>query len=57
MTALGGVVPADADRLADAGVTSVRSLATCTPELVADVLGFEQSRVETWRTRAQDRLG
>jgi hypothetical protein len=56
VTVIEGVVGEDAEQLADAGVTSVRSLATCTPELVADILGFEQSRVETWQERAADRL-
>ncbi|MFC5366610.1 DUF7409 domain-containing protein [Salinirubrum litoreum] len=56
VTVIDGLVSDDAEQLADAGVTSVRSLATCTPELVADLLGFEQSRVETWQERATDRL-
>jgi hypothetical protein len=56
VTVVEGVASDDAEQLADAGVTSVRSLATCTPELVADILGFEQSQVETWQERATDRL-
>lgn len=55
VTVIDGLVSDDAEQLADAGVTSVRSLATCTPELVADILGFEQSQVETWQDRATDR--
>jgi predicted flap endonuclease-1-like 5' DNA nuclease len=56
VTVIDGLGPDDAARLADAGITSVRSLAACTPGLVADSLGFEQSRVETWQERATDRL-
>lgn len=56
VTAVDGLDADDAEQLAEAGVTSVRSLATCTPELVADSLGFAQSRVETWHERARERV-
>ncbi|WP_418281557.1 DUF7409 domain-containing protein [Halorubrum sp. DTA98] len=37
-----------AELLADAGITSVRSLATADPEHVADVLDLDPSRVTAW---------
>ncbi|MFB6235984.1 MAG: helix-hairpin-helix domain-containing protein [Halopenitus sp.] len=40
--------------LADAGITSVRSLATAAPEHVADVLDIDQERVTTWHVAARD---
>lgn len=40
--------------LADAGITSVRSLATADPEHVADVLDIDRSRVSAWHTAARD---
>ncbi|WP_430504866.1 DUF7409 domain-containing protein [Haloparvum sp. PAK95] len=40
--------------LADAGITSVRSLATADPEHVADVLDIDQERVTTWHEAARD---
>jgi len=48
-------VPDDAiDQLAEAGITSVRSLATADPEHVADVLGLDPDRVERWNAAARD---
>jgi hypothetical protein len=52
-----GLDAADAALLAEAGVTSVRTLATCRPAQVADALGVEQSRLETWQERATRRVG
>jgi hypothetical protein len=40
--------------LADAGITSVRSLATANPERVADSLGLDAVTVNEWRERARD---
>lgn len=40
--------------LADAGITSVRSLATADPEHVADVLDIDQERVTAWHDAARD---
>lgn len=42
-----------AESLSEAGITSVRSLATADPELLADVLGRDRSEVETWRDAAR----
>lgn len=42
------------DLLADAGITSVRSLATADPEHVADVLDIDQERVTAWHDAARD---
>lgn len=55
-TAVEGLDAADAALLAEAGVTSVRTLATCRPAQVADALGVEQSRLETWQERATRRV-
>lgn len=54
VTAVSGLDSDDADTLAVAGVTSVRSLATCTPELVADLLELDPERVEEWHRQALD---
>ncbi|ADQ67362.1 hypothetical protein C499_07930 [Halogeometricum borinquense DSM 11551] len=48
VTVLGGVDDTHADRLADAGIRSVRRLATADPESVADALELDQRRVERW---------
>lgn len=51
------LVPVDEgakELLADAGITSVRSLATADPEHVADVLDVDQERVTTWHDAARD---
>ncbi|MFB6126274.1 MAG: helix-hairpin-helix domain-containing protein [Halolamina sp.] len=48
-------VDADAaEALADAGITSVRSLATADPDLVADLLGRDREAVAAWRDAARD---
>lgn len=52
VTDVAGVAEDDADELANAGITSVRSLATCNPETVADVLGLDVETVEAWREAA-----
>lgn len=44
----------DAESLSEAGVTSVRSLATADPELLADVLGRDLADVEAWRDAARE---
>jgi predicted flap endonuclease-1-like 5' DNA nuclease len=49
-----GVDEAVADLLAEAGVTSVRSLATADPEHVADSLELDRERVAAWRDAARD---
>ena len=45
---------AAADRLAEAGITSVRSLATADAEHVADVLELEKGDVDEWYRAARD---
>lgn len=54
VTDVPGVSEADAERLAKAGINSVRSLATSNPETVADVLGLDVDTVSEWRTAAGD---
>lgn len=44
----------DRQRLAEAGITSVGSLATCDPESVATSLGIEEATVRSWRAAARD---
>ncbi|EFW90294.1 hypothetical protein ZOD2009_19593 [Haladaptatus paucihalophilus DX253] len=45
-----------ADELAEAGITSVRSLAIANPERVADSLSFDRNRVTKWRDSAHELL-
>ena len=47
----------DAELLADAGVTSIRRLATSDPYHVADVLLIDEETVVEWRDAAADRNG
>lgn len=54
VTDVPGVSEGDAEELAQAGITSVRSLATSNPETVADVLGLEIETVDEWRQAASD---
>ncbi|NHN49935.1 helix-hairpin-helix domain-containing protein [Halostella sp. JP-L12] len=56
VTDLDCVDEADAELLADAGVTSVRRLATSDPYHVADVLLIDEERVVEWRDAAADRI-
>ena len=51
---LDAVTAGDAAALAEAGVTSVRSLATVDPELVADLLDRDRETVAAWRDAAAD---
>lgn len=57
LTDLPSIDEADADRLDEAGVTSIRRLATADPEHVADVLDMDESIVTEWHAAAADRLG
>ena len=57
VTDLTAVDEAAADRLAEAGITSVRSLATANPEHVADVLEISQELIDGWYRAAQDAYG
>lgn len=54
VTEVSDVTEADAEELAKAGITSVRSLATSNPESVADVLGLDVDTVSSWRDEASD---
>lgn len=54
VTELDAVATDDAERLADAGITSVRSLATADPEHVADVLELDPDRVDDWNAAANE---
>lgn len=56
VTVLDGVEEADARELADAGIRSVRRLATADPESVADALQLDPSLVEGWVRAADERL-
>lgn len=53
VTVLEGVDEDDAALLGEAGITSVRSLATADPEHVADSLDLEESTVRAWRDAAR----
>ncbi|MFB6113681.1 MAG: helix-hairpin-helix domain-containing protein [Halodesulfurarchaeum sp.] len=44
------------EALSKAGITSVRSLATCDPGRVADSTGFDVGRVTAWRELASERV-
>ena len=54
VTAVDGVDAHDAELLARAGVTSVRSLATAHVEHVADSLGVSENEVAAWKRAAAD---
>lgn len=52
---LDSISDADADTLSSVGITSVRSLATITPEHVADLLDLDEASVREWRDEAAER--
>ena len=54
LSTLSAVADDALDPLAEAGITSVRSLATADSERVADVLGLDPGRVERWSAAARD---
>jgi predicted flap endonuclease-1-like 5' DNA nuclease len=54
VTDVSGVDEEVAELLANAGITSVRSLATANPDHVADSLGLDVERVTEWRDAARD---
>lgn len=56
VTVLDDVDATHAEQLSDAGIRSVRRLATADPESVADALELDQSRVERWCDAARARL-
>lgn len=53
---LDAVTEDDAEVLASAGINSVRSLATITPEHVADLLGLDEEDVTRWRDEAAEEI-
>jgi len=54
VTAIPGVGPEDAERLAAVGVTSVRQLSFVDAGAVADLLDFDVMAVRTWRFAARE---
>ncbi|QKY21494.1 helix-hairpin-helix domain-containing protein [Halolamina sp. CBA1230] len=54
LTEISGVGESYADRLAEAGVTSIRSLATASPELLSDVTGISEQRLRRWHREASE---
>ena len=56
VTAITGVGPADADKLADAGIRSAERLATINAFEVASVLEIDVVHVRTWRHNAREQL-
>jgi len=54
VTAVPGVGPDDADRLAAVGVTSVRQLGFVSASTVADLLDLDVMAVRTWRFQARE---
>lgn len=54
VTEVYGIGEATAEKLAEAGVTSVRRLATCDVERVADALEISVNRVAEWRDAARE---
>ena len=47
---------ADRERLAEAGITSLGSLATCNPTTVAASLGIPEDEIRAWRSAASERV-
>ncbi|MFB6153152.1 MAG: helix-hairpin-helix domain-containing protein [Halodesulfurarchaeum sp.] len=56
VTEISGIGEAYASRLAEAGINSVRSLATCDPRRVAESLDLSVDRVRGWRDSAQEQF-
>lgn len=52
LTEISGLGDRNSKRLAEAGVTSVRSLATASPELLSDVTGIPEQTVQEWHDEA-----
>jgi len=52
LTEVSGIGESYSTRLAEAGVTSVRSLATASPELLSDVTGIPEEKLQTWHHEA-----
>ncbi|MFC7203661.1 helix-hairpin-helix domain-containing protein [Haloferax namakaokahaiae] len=54
LTVLDGVGEEEAEMLSEAGVRSVRRLATADPEHIADALLIDEGRVSEWKRQARD---
>jgi len=54
LTTLESLSTPDIERLGEAGITSVRSLATANAEHVADVLKLDRETVQLWHTEAKE---
>jgi predicted flap endonuclease-1-like 5' DNA nuclease len=52
LTEISGIGDEYDERLAEAGVTSVRSLATASPELLSDVTGIPEQQLRSWHHEA-----
>ena len=56
LTAIKGIGPVFADRLADLGIKSFRGLSEIAPEAVADDLGTSPETVSDWVAQARSRI-
>jgi len=56
LTTLAGIDESDAELLGEAGVRSVRRLATADPEHVADALRIDPTVVSAWKGQARDAM-
>ncbi len=56
ITEIEGIGEAFETSLAEAGITSVRSLATANPDRIAEALDLDAERVREWCDRAEERL-
>lgn len=54
LTEVSGIGESYSKRLAEAGVTSVRSLATASPELLSDVTGIAEEKLQEWHREASE---
>lgn len=54
LTEVSGIGESYSTKLAEAGVTSVRSLATANPELLSDVTGIPEEKVSKWHHEASN---
>jgi predicted flap endonuclease-1-like 5' DNA nuclease len=54
LTDISGIGETYSDQLAEAGVTSVRSLATASPELLSDVTGIPEPQLREWHHEASE---
>lgn len=55
LAALNGIGPVYEERLSKAGIASVESLATASPDSIAEAAGVSASRARDWIAQAQQR--